>query len=258
MTESATDRPGCWKDRTPPDRAWKAKADMNAAARVAEQDRAAGGQHRRTVDVGEGRFARASIALRLYQRTRRIRAYLRWSEAGRTCERYVGEVDGATRAANLKQAWAAARALELLTEEPVPAGSWASSREARAVMSANRSRDTVPELLLRKALHRHGLRYRVSARPLPKLRRTADVVFTKARVAVFVDGCFWHGCPEHHRPATKHHSDFWSQKIEMNRARDQETNQVLQEAEWTVVRVWEHEDPEEAALRIADVVRSIT
>ncbi|WP_301126659.1 very short patch repair endonuclease [Streptomyces cacaoi] len=231
---------------------------MTAAARAAEQDRAAGGQHRRAVDVGQGRFARASIALRLYQRTRRIRAYLRWSDDGRTRERYVGEVDGSTRAANLRQAWAAAWALDLLTEEPVPAGSWASSRESRAVMAANKGRDTVPELLLRKALHRQGLRYRVSARPLAEFRRTADVVFTKARVAVFVDGCFWHGCPEHHRPATKQHSGFWSQKIEGNRARDKETNDVLQEAGWTVIRVWEHEDPVEAARRITEVVRSRT
>ncbi|MEU8473488.1 very short patch repair endonuclease [Streptomyces hygroscopicus] len=229
---------------------------MNAAARVAEQDRAAGGQHRRTVDIGEGRFARASIALRVYQRTRRIRAYLRWSEAGRTKERYVGEVDGSTRAANLKQAWTAARALELLTEEPAPAGSWASSRETRAIMAANKGRDTKPELLLRRALHRRGLRYRVSTRPLPKLRRTADVVFTKVQVAVFVDGCFWHGCPEHHRPATKQNSDFWRQKVAGNRARDRETDLILQEAGWSVIRVWEHEDPEEAAARITKVVRS--
>ncbi|MEV6571804.1 very short patch repair endonuclease [Streptomyces sp. NPDC051577] len=256
MTETATDQPGRWKDRTPPDRAWKSKSGINAAARVAEQDRAAGGHHRRTVDVGEGRFARASIALRLYQRTRRIRAYLRWSVGGRTRERYVGEVDGSTRSENLKQAWSAAWALELLTEEPVPAGSWASSREARAVMSANRSRDTVPELLLRKALHRRGLRYRVAARPLPELRRTADVVFTKARVAVFVDGCFWHGCPEHYRPATKEHSDFWRRKMEENRSRDTTTNQALHKAGWTVVRIWEHEDPDEAAGRIAEIIWS--
>ncbi|MCY0927053.1 very short patch repair endonuclease [Streptomyces sp. H27-H1] len=165
-------------------------------------------------------------------------------------------MDGSTRSENLKQAWSAAWALELLTDEPVPAGSWASSREARAVMSANRSRDTVPELLVRKALHRRGLRYRVSARPLPGLRRTADVVFTKARVAVFVDGCFWHGCPEHHRPATKQHSDFWRRKMEENRSRDTTTNQALQEAGWTVIRIWEHEDPDEAAGRIAEIIWS--
>ncbi|MFE5656718.1 very short patch repair endonuclease [Streptomyces sp. NPDC056517] len=111
-------------------------------------------------------------------------------------------------------------------------------------MRSNRSRDTKPELQLRSLLHKHGLRYRVSAKPLPHLRRTADVVFTKARVAVFVDGCYWHGCPEHGSiPATNR--DFWSRKIEGNIRRDRETDRLLTEAGWTVVRVWEHTPPGE-------------
>ncbi|UPT43570.1 very short patch repair endonuclease [Streptomyces anulatus] len=121
-------------------------------------------------------------------------------------------------------------------------------------MAANKGRDTKPELLLRSALHRKGLRYRVSVRPVADLRRTADVVFTKARVAVFVDGCYWHGCPEHHRPATKR-AKFWQEKIEGNRARDADTNAALQAQGWAVLRVWEHEDPELAAGRIERVVR---
>ncbi|MEU6913164.1 very short patch repair endonuclease [Streptomyces olindensis] len=122
-------------------------------------------------------------------------------------------------------------------------------------MAANKAKDTKPERLLRSALHRKGLRYRVGIRPVPGLRRTADVVFPKAKVAVFVDGCFWHGCPEHHRPARKRGS-FWKKKIEGNRDRDAATNVALHEAGWTVVRVWEHEDVDEAAERILNMVRA--
>ncbi|MFE1134628.1 very short patch repair endonuclease [Streptomyces mutabilis] len=148
-----------------------------------------------------------------------------------------------------------AHAAGYVTTETVPANSWASSAASRAVMSANKGRDTKPEKRLRSALHRQGLRYRVGVRPLPGLRRTADVVFTKARVAVFVDGCYWHGCPEHHRPAKKG-AQFWREKIAGNRARDAETNEALNSEGWFVIRVWEHEDPERAALEVARVVAS--
>ncbi|WP_318295314.1 very short patch repair endonuclease [Streptomyces griseoaurantiacus] len=121
-------------------------------------------------------------------------------------------------------------------------------------MAANKGRDTKPEKLLRSALHRQGLRYRVGARPLPGLRRTADVVFRKDRVAVFVDGCYWHGCPEHHRPAKKG-AAFWQEKIAGNRARDADTNEKLRDAGWLVIRVWEHEDPEAAAQEVVKAVR---
>ncbi|MBB6415850.1 very short patch repair endonuclease [Streptomyces sp. AK010] len=255
MTEAASDRQRRWKDRMPPDRAWKPRAGISREARASEQDRAAGSRLARAVDLGEGRYARASIALRLYRRTRRIRAYLRWSQEGETQERYVGEVDAETRAANLAQAWEMAHAAGLVTTEAVPPESWASSAASRAVMSANKGRDTKPEKLLRSALHRQGLRYRVGARPLPGLRRTADVVFTKARVAVFVDGCYWHGCPEHHRPAKKG-AVFWQEKIAGNRARDAETNEALRNAGWLVIRVWEHEDPEQAARAVVKAVKS--
>jgi len=75
-------------------------------------------------------------------------------------------------------------------------------------MQANRSRDTLPELAVRRRLHSEGLRYRVSVAPVPSLRRKADIVFTKVRVAVFIDGCFWHGCPEHGRATFNHNVDY--------------------------------------------------
>lgn len=120
-------------------------------------------------------------------------------------------------------------------------------------MRANRSRDTKPELALRSAVHALGLRYRVAARPLHELRRTADLVFASARVAVFLDGCFWHGCPDHHTTATTN-AAFWADKVAANRARDRDTDTRLNDAGWLTVRVWEHEDAQEAALRIREVV----
>ncbi|MEU3370765.1 very short patch repair endonuclease [Streptomyces sp. NPDC006660] len=248
MTEVTSTQLG-WSDRLPPERAWKPRPSMSRSVRSAEQDRAAGGRHRRVVVLDDGRRATGSIAFRVYKRTRRIRAYLRWSEQGRTREHYVGEVNCATRAANLAQAWTMARAAGLVRDEVLPAGSEASSTAVRAVMTANKGRDTKPERLLRSFLYRQGLRYRVNARPLPDLRRTADIVFPKARVAVFVDGCYWHGCPDHYRPAIKR-SDFWHKKIQGNQARDTDTDARLHEQGWTVVRVWEHEAADAAAAKV--------
>ena len=124
-------------------------------------------------------------------------------------------------------------------------------------MQSNRSRDTKPELELRSAVHALGLRYRVAAKPLAGLRRTADLVFPKARVAVFLDGCFWHGCPEHHTVATAN-AKFWADKVEGNRTRDRDTDSRLLDAGWVSVRVWEHEDPAEAARRVELAVRGRT
>jgi DNA mismatch endonuclease (patch repair protein) len=124
-------------------------------------------------------------------------------------------------------------------------------------MQSNRPRDTGPELALRKALHRLGLRYRVSTRPLADIRRTADVVFRRAKVAVFVDGCFWHGCPEHHTVSLTN-ADYWAEKVRQNRQRDIETDETLSRSGWQVIRVWEHEDPVTAAGRIAIAVRART
>jgi DNA mismatch endonuclease (patch repair protein) len=131
----------------------------------------------------------------------------------------------------------------------------ASSEGVRRSMQANKSRDTKPELALRRAVHALGLRYRVSARPLAAVRRTADMVFTKAKVAVFLDGCFWHGCPEHHTKAATN-ADYWAEKVRRNRERDAETDRLFGEAGWLSVRVWEHEDVNTAAQKIQAAVTS--
>ncbi|GAA2070368.1 hypothetical protein GCM10009801_21020 [Streptomyces albiaxialis] len=121
-------------------------------------------------------------------------------------------------------------------------------------MQAIRSRDTKPERLIRQLVHAQGLRYRVASRPLPYLRRTADMVFRPAKVAVFIDGCYWHGCPEHYvRPKTN--SGYWSQKVAGNVARDRDTDQHLAAAGWTILRFWEHESADTCADRIGTVVR---
>jgi DNA mismatch endonuclease (patch repair protein) len=120
-------------------------------------------------------------------------------------------------------------------------------------MRGNRKRDTSPELAVRRAVHRRGLRYAVAARPLPELARTADLVFRGAKVAVFVDGCFWHGCPNHYKPP-RSNSKYWVPKIQGNQARDRSVDEALREAGWGVMRFWEHEDPEQVAAAIAKTV----
>lgn len=133
---------------------------------------------------------------------------------------------------------------------------FASSEGLRRRMRAQLSQDTTPELKIRRELHAMGLRYRVHFRPLPGLRRKADVVFTRARVAVFVDGCFWHGCAEHGRRRHEVNAWYWPEKIARNQRRDADTNARLEDAGWTVIRVWEHEPPGTAAQRIAEAVRA--
>ncbi|MFJ5026823.1 very short patch repair endonuclease [Streptomyces sp. NPDC088560] len=130
--------------------------------------------------------------------------------------------------------------------------SWASSPATQASMRSNKGRDTRPERALRSAVHTLGLRFTVSTRPLPKVRRTADLVFTRVRLAVFLDGCYWHGCPDHHTLAATN-TAYWTDKLEGNRRRDRQTDQWLREAGWEVLRVWEHEDPKAAALRVREV-----
>ena len=132
--------------------------------------------------------------------------------------------------------------------------SWASSPAVRRVMQGNRSRDTKPEIAVRRAVHGMGMRYRVSTRPLPGVRRTADLVFRRAKVAVFIDGCFWHGCPKHHAPP-KTNASYWASKINGNRVRDRHTTALLKAAGWAVLRFWSHEDPLSVAGRIVDVVQ---
>ena len=122
-------------------------------------------------------------------------------------------------------------------------------------MRANKSRDTGPELAVRKELFRRGLRYRVSLAPLHGVRRTVDIAFPGVKIAVMVDGCFWHGCPQHRRPP-KTHADYWETKIERNMARDHETTQLLQDAGWQVIRVWEHESTQQIADAVQQAVQA--
>lgn len=132
--------------------------------------------------------------------------------------------------------------------------SWASSPAVRRVMQGNKRRDTVPEVAVRRALHACGLRYRVDW-PLPfDRRRKADIVFPKARVAVFIDGCYWHGCPLHYsEPSTN--ATYWSAKIARNVARDRDTDAHLQSDGWTVLRHWEHEAVSEVTRVVLATVR---
>ncbi len=117
-------------------------------------------------------------------------------------------------------------------------------------MQGNRKRDTRPELALRSELHRRGLRYRIDTGPLKSLRCRADIVFRRQKVAVFVDGCFWHGCPEH-GTSPRTNATYWNAKIARNIERDRFNETELSAAGWAVVRVWEHEAPGDAADRIA-------
>jgi len=138
----------------------------------------------------------------------------------------------------------------------VKAESWASSAAVRRSMQGNKGRDTSPELAVRRLLHAAGLRYRVNYSPLPGLRRTADIVFTKKKIAIFIDGCFWHSCPEHgSRPKTN--GEYWSPKLEGNLARDADTNAQLRAAGWLVVRYWEHQEAASVALHVRALLDQI-
>lgn len=134
-------------------------------------------------------------------------------------------------------------------------GSWASSPATRVVMQANRSTNTGPEMALRRELHRMGLRYRVDRWPLPSGRTRADIVFGPSKVAVFVDGCFWHQCPKH-GTMPKSNVTFWEAKLRRNVQRDRESDRILSSAGWLVIRVWEHENCSLAAQLIAAQVRA--
>ncbi len=112
-------------------------------------------------------------------------------------------------------------------------------------MSNTRGRDSKPELAIRRNLHAAGLRYRVDARPVSTSRRSADIVFPTQKIAVLIDGCFWHACPDHYRPAKSVRTEFWAKKIDQNHLRDVESTALFEEAGWTVLRFWEHENPED-------------
>lgn len=140
-------------------------------------------------------------------------------------------------------------------ERQTAASARPSARDAgvRSRMSQVSTRDTAPELALRRLLWARGMRFRVDVAPLAELRSRADIVFRRAQVAVYVDGCFWHGCPEHAIPP-KHNSAWWKAKLAETAARDRRVEAALHANGWTVVRVWEHEDPHEACERIAHIV----
>lgn len=127
--------------------------------------------------------------------------------------------------------------------------------EASGRMSRQRRRDTEPEMLLRRELHRRGLRYRVDAKLPGMPRRRADVLFPRRQVAVFIDGCFWHACPVH-ATSPQNNADWWRTKLEGNVARDRDTDFRLQELGWTVLRFWEHEDMSRAADTVETAVRT--
>jgi DNA mismatch endonuclease (patch repair protein) len=125
-------------------------------------------------------------------------------------------------------------------------------------MQSNRGRDTSPEMVVRRRLHALGLRYRVSVRPIPNVRRTADIVFTRSKVAVFIDGCFWHGCPQHYQAPVRN-AEFWLAKRLRNQERDAETDATIAAAGWRSIRIWEHEVstvPDEVVARIVSAVRA--
>jgi len=129
-----------------------------------------------------------------------------------------------------------------LTPQRVPAHPGSTSAIASVRLSLLRRRDTKPELAVRRLLHAHGLRYRVTF-PVPgQRRRTIDIAFTRRHVAVFIDGCFWHGCVVHGVKPTAN-AEWWQTKIAANRARDEDTTRALEEHGWRVLRFWEHERP---------------
>lgn len=143
-----------------------------------------------------------------------------------------------------------------MTEHGDPAsGSWATSAQTRLAMQANRSTDTKPEKALRSAVHALGLRFRVNHRiDAGGVRVRPDIVFTARQLCVFSDGCFWHRCPQH-ATTPRANSDYWQRKLAGNVDRDRRVDRALCQAGWTVIRVWEHADPIEAAARIARAVR---
>jgi DNA mismatch endonuclease (patch repair protein) len=125
-------------------------------------------------------------------------------------------------------------------------------------MAAIKRRDTKPERIIRSLLHAAGKRYRVDLRlTLEDARPRPDIVFTRARVAVFIDGCFWHCCPEHGRQPGVN-GTYWGPKLEGNVTRDRAADKALAAAGWAVIRIWEHEAPHEAVERIVTAVDAAT
>ena len=128
------------------------------------------------------------------------------------------------------------------------------SEATRRSMVANSGRESLLEVALRKELHARGLRFRKHLEVPPKSRCRPDVVFTRARVAVFVDGCFWHRCPIHGTSPDRN-GEWWRRKLDVNEARDRRNDASLETAGWTVLRFWEHQSLQEMATAIEQLVR---
>ncbi|UED85486.1 very short patch repair endonuclease [Streptomyces profundus] len=128
-----------------------------------------------------------------------------------------------------------------------------SSPQVSARMSRQANRDTGAERAVRRLLHAAGYRYRIH-HPVPGMRRRKiDIAFTGIKLAVLIDGCFWHGCPEH-ATSPKTNAGWWRQKLDRNVQRDRETDTQLRSQGWTVRRFWEHESPEVVMRQVASVV----
>lgn len=129
----------------------------------------------------------------------------------------------------------------------------ASSETVRNNMKRQRRRDTGCEMAVRRHLHASGLRYRVDFRPLREQRFRADIGWKGRKIAIFIDGCFWHGC-QSHGALPKSNTEWWAEKLESNRARDRRVDRLLTEAGWTVLRFWEHEDAANVASVIIETI----
>ncbi len=137
--------------------------------------------------------------------------------------------------------------------ESVKQKSTSVSAATRNVMRANKRSNTLPELRIRKLVHASGLRYRIDTKPERDLNRRADIVFRQAKVAVFIHGCFWHGCTRHFK-SPKTNKSFWETKIQRNIQRDKETKEILRKRGWRVIEIWEHQSSESGAKTIVRVV----
>lgn len=129
--------------------------------------------------------------------------------------------------------------------------------ETSARMRAQKRKDTAPELALRRELHRRGIRYYVDRAPISGIRRRADLVFPRRKLAVYVDGCFWHSCPQH-ATFPKNNAQWWADKLAKNVSRDRDTDARLIRSGWTVLRIWEHENPVTAADRVQEILAGPT
>lgn len=133
----------------------------------------------------------------------------------------------------------------------------AISGKVSGAMRSMPEHSTGPEMAVRRLLHRNGLRYRVQY-PVPGApRRSIDIAFPKKKIAIFIDGCFWHGCSEH-RNIPAHNRDWWQSKIDQNRSRDRDTDEKLQEAGWIVFRFWEHDTLEIIIEKLLKVINAST